>query len=38
MKKVLLLFAISLFFGTLLLGCNPAEQALPPQDGQEPME
>ncbi|MFW6274978.1 MAG: hypothetical protein ACOC2P_03965 [Spirochaetota bacterium] len=38
MKKLLLLFAIPLLFGTLLLGCNPAEQAPPPQEGQEPME
>jgi len=35
MKKLLLLFAIPLLFGTLLIGCNPAEQAPPPQ---EPME
>lgn len=35
MRKLLLLFAIPLLFGTLVIGCGPGEQAPPPQ---EPME
>lgn len=32
MKKLILLFAIPLLFGTLVLGCNPAEQVPPPEE------
>jgi len=36
MRKLMLLFAIPLLFGTLVLGCNPAEQVPPPPE--EPAE